>query len=151
MKFCCKCNTTAPKKEFYKHKLTKDGLNSYCISCTRLAALQWAQDNPERANKKSRDWGKKNRHRTRIYTKTYRDRHPGFVYAHRKRFLKKYPWVNAANCMKRHAAKLHRIPPWADLDAIKFFYECCPAGCHVDHIIPLRPSCHLRPCPAPGT
>lgn len=32
----------------------------------------------------------------------------------------------------------NRTPAWADLEAIKFFYECCPAGCHVDHIIPLR-------------
>ena len=31
-----------------------------------------------------------------------------------------------------------RTPAWADLDAIKFFYECCPKGFHVDHIIPLH-------------
>jgi len=31
-----------------------------------------------------------------------------------------------------------RTPVWADKEAINFFYECCPAGYHVDHIIPLR-------------
>jgi hypothetical protein len=35
------------------------------------------------------------------------------------------------------ARKLQRCPPWADLDAIKQFYLACPAGYHVDHIIPL--------------
>jgi len=31
-----------------------------------------------------------------------------------------------------------RTPIWANFKAIEFFYECCPKGCHVDHIIPLR-------------
>jgi len=34
--------------------------------------------------------------------------------------------------------KRNSVPLWADLKAINFFYECCPAGCHVDHIIPLQ-------------
>ncbi len=32
----------------------------------------------------------------------------------------------------------HATPSWADIDAIKAFYEACPDGYHVDHIIPLR-------------
>jgi hypothetical protein len=39
---------------------------------------------------------------------------------------------------KRSAAKKHRTPKWADLDAILAFYENCPEGYHVDHIIPLQ-------------
>lgn len=31
-----------------------------------------------------------------------------------------------------------RIPKWADLEAIADFYENCPEGMHVDHIIPLQ-------------
>lgn len=45
--------------------------------------------------------------------------------------------VNARS-MKRRAAKLQRTPAWADLVAITDFYENCPAGYHVDHVIPLR-------------
>ena len=30
-----------------------------------------------------------------------------------------------------------RTPTWADREALKFFEECRPAGCHTDHIIPL--------------
>lgn len=35
-------------------------------------------------------------------------------------------------------AKMRRIPIWADLNAIKEFYNNCPPGYHVDHIVPLR-------------
>jgi 5-methylcytosine-specific restriction endonuclease McrA len=30
------------------------------------------------------------------------------------------------------------MPPWADKRAISKFYRDCPAGFHVDHIVPLR-------------
>jgi hypothetical protein len=39
---------------------------------------------------------------------------------------------------RRAAAKLQRTPKWANQDAIKEFYQNCPAGHHVDHIIPLQ-------------
>lgn len=39
---------------------------------------------------------------------------------------------------KRHAAKLLRTPPWADFKAISEFYEACPPGMEVDHIVPLQ-------------
>lgn len=39
---------------------------------------------------------------------------------------------------KRRCAKLERTPAWADLVAIKAFYDACPAGHQVDHILPLR-------------
>ena len=36
------------------------------------------------------------------------------------------------------AIRLQRFPTWADKELIKAFYLNCPAGYHVDHIIPLR-------------
>ena len=39
---------------------------------------------------------------------------------------------------KRRAGILKRTPEYADMEAIRFFYECCPRGCHVDHVIPLK-------------
>lgn len=35
------------------------------------------------------------------------------------------------------ARKLQAVPKWADMLAIKQFYDSCPEGHHVDHIIPL--------------
>jgi 5-methylcytosine-specific restriction endonuclease McrA len=51
--------------------------------------------------------------------------------------LKNKDKQNAKSNMEK-AAKLQRIPLWADLEAIKQFYLNCPKGYHVDHIIPLR-------------
>lgn len=44
------------------------------------------------------------------------------------------------NCYnaKRRAALLQRTPPWANTQAIEYFYQQCPEGHHVDHIVPLR-------------
>ena len=43
-----------------------------------------------------------------------------------------------AQCAAQRAAKLERIPLWADLDDIGRIYEQCPEGWHVDHIYPMR-------------
>ena len=39
---------------------------------------------------------------------------------------------------KYRAARLRATPPWADFEAIRLFYDTCPLGFHVDHIIPLQ-------------
>lgn len=39
---------------------------------------------------------------------------------------------------KRRAALLQRTPKWANQEAIAFFYDFCPKGFHVDHVIPLQ-------------
>ena len=43
-----------------------------------------------------------------------------------------------AQCAAQRAAKLERIPLWADLDDIDRIYDQCPDGYHVDHIYPMR-------------
>lgn len=50
----------------------------------------------------------------------------------------RYPEKKCAEVRKRQAAKQQRLPAWADLEAIKRFYENRPDGTQVDHKIPLR-------------
>jgi len=38
----------------------------------------------------------------------------------------------------RAADRMKAMPSWADKKAISKFYRDCPAGFHVDHIVPLR-------------
>jgi len=46
--------------------------------------------------------------------------------------------TQASRQAKYRAAKLLRIPKYADLEAINLFYKNCPIGYHVDHVIPLQ-------------
>lgn len=43
-----------------------------------------------------------------------------------------------AKSKARRAAKLNRVPPWVDRDAIRQIYLKCPKGYAVDHVIPLQ-------------
>lgn len=45
---------------------------------------------------------------------------------------------NKAHEARRRHLKVTQTPSWADLDAIREFYENCPEGYQVDHIIPLK-------------
>lgn len=58
--------------------------------------------------------------------------------AKQRKYQKENSRKNNASSAKYNAAKINRTPSWANSEAIYFWYECCPAGCHVDHIIPLQ-------------
>jgi hypothetical protein len=55
-----------------------------------------------------------------------------------KRWYEKNKSKQLAKSNMEKAARLQRIPSWANLDAIKEFYLNRPEGYHVDHIVPLR-------------
>jgi len=69
--------------------------------------------------------------RAKVYQAKYRAEHRDLCLARQKPHWRK-------NKAKRRSAQLQRTPLWADHAAIAFFYECAPAGTHVDHVIPLR-------------
>ena len=48
-------------------------------------------------------------------------------------YMKRYPTRGST----QRAKQLKAIPKWADIQAIEDFYNNCPKGYHVDHIIPL--------------
>ncbi len=86
---------------------------------------EWKAKNPERAKKIEIEWNKKNPEKVKAKYKKQ----------NQKRIAS---GINAANVAKRRAALLQRTPSWADLEAIKKFYQNCPKGMTVDHIIPLQ-------------
>ena len=43
-----------------------------------------------------------------------------------------------ANTRYQQAARLKRVPKWSEKELIAAFYENCPEGYHVDHILPLQ-------------
>ena len=58
--------------------------------------------------------------------------------ARNKEHFKNNHGMYNARAAKRKAQLLLRMPKWADTVAIKNFYDNCPEGYHVDHIIPLQ-------------
>jgi len=71
------------------------------------------------------------------YLKQWNKANPELLKEYQKRYQRNNPGKVCFRSVNRKASKLQRTPAWADMEAIKFFYECRPAGCHVDHIIPL--------------
>src|ERR1700761_7931133 len=73
--------------------------------------------------KRGKEWRAANPEKTREQRARWRAANPGRV---------------LASCAAQRASRLHRTPKWADLKEIAIFYEGCPEGYHVDHVIPLR-------------
>lgn len=61
LKHCSQCNISKDKKEFYKDKNKKDGLQPICISCSK----EWRINNPERCKVNYESWVKRNPERNR--------------------------------------------------------------------------------------
>ena len=103
-----------------------------CVECMSLRAarieevaarVQWHKDNRDNSlkiKKKCRDKNKA------VYNARARIR----SYENRPK--------SRANTAKYRASKIKATPIWTDLESIQEIYLSCPAGYHVDHIVPLR-------------
>ncbi len=122
MKICTICREDRKLSEFNKWSYSSDGLQTKCRDCS--SAIAKAR-HKEPARVLERAERKKARHARAISPAE-----------HNRRWLRKNPGRNCANTNK-HRAK-ERTPAWADLEAITAFYENCPPGYQVDHILPLQ-------------
>jgi hypothetical protein len=129
----------------YGHYANRYVCNNECVECrneknklNKDKQDKWAQENRERRNAVSRYLYhtniEKQRERTR---KKYAD-NPEKINATNDNWRQRNKERLRSYWAKRRAAKLQRTPSWADMKAISDFYEKCPDGYHVDHIIPLQ-------------
>ena len=84
------------------------------------------KDHQEEIKDQKKGYSKDNKEKISTYLKSYRKNNPLKI---------------RGNKAKRRASEIHRTPKWLtikDLKDIKMFYENCPVGYHVDHIIPLQ-------------
>lgn len=88
--------------------------NVMCISCTsaKNKASNWREENRERSREINADW--------------------------RSNHAEQYKAIRRVTRSRWRADKDNRTPAWADLAAIKSFYDNCPIGYEVDHIVPLK-------------
>jgi hypothetical protein len=132
-KFCNQCQNFKSFNNFYKHKFGKYGLRSICKICFKNNKKRYDIKNSEIIGK---------------YQKRYQKEY-------RKNVLKISPRTKLSKkekqkrlrCRKRLQASIfrarlrNRYPKWLSKlhkKELKKFYDNCPRGYHVDHIIPLN-------------
>ena len=109
-----------------------------CVMCARRFSDGWRSKSLDKVRIKDRKRYAANSGPKISRSRRRRANNPQYDREYAATYRKLYPTKKNAMGAKYRSAKLQRIPAWADLGAIQFFYECCPAGCHVDHIIPLQ-------------
>ena len=115
MKTCNSCSEDKPLDAFYKEKKARDGRQANCKDCARVLRNEWGAKNRDKERPAIRKWKQKNKGKVNSYT------------------------------AKRHAAKMQRTPPWADLKEIQLVYRQAASlskllgrDIHVDHVIPMQ-------------
>lgn len=162
MKTCSKCKQEMAIDLFGTDRSKSDGVRPDCKKCQYTAcnkaalrerSKRWASANRVKAQQMSKDWALRNPERVkarnqRLYQgskeivaarhKAWSEKNRGRLRELQRAWTRRNPAkANAWNAIRR-AARVNATPSWADLAAIRAFYEACPAGHHVDHVVPLR-------------
>lgn len=109
-----------------------------CKTCHKASSKKSIEKNAARHKATCANWYANNKQAALATAKAYKQAHKEATNAHTAKWKKANPANALAHNSARRASKLQRTPPWADLAAIALVYENCPAGMHVDHIVPLR-------------
>lgn len=107
----------------YRHVANRTCKKGECVECIAAQKKRWDKTNPDRVAARR---------------KKYREAHKEVIRERTQKYYESNRSEYMLRARNREIAKLRRTPSWADSGAIAFFYECRPAGCHVDHIIPLQ-------------
>ena len=106
---------------------------------------QWYEKNRERKSASSAAWYAANKERRRAAALAWARANPEVVARKTVKYRKAHWGKVLARASARHAAKLKRTPPWADLPAIEMIYQAASIAritlnvpIDVDHDIPLQ-------------
>jgi hypothetical protein len=132
-------------------KLCRKGLHQYpvkdkrCLECKKLYYKEWANSNRKKLNKRQREWKEANRNSYRQLSNNWRNKNIDKARKSTREWAKNNAHKRAALNMKRKAAKMFAIAPWADHEKIKALYKKAveltrKTGVkhHVDHVYPLQ-------------
>ena len=106
----------------------------------------WRAAHPERVRERKAASQKRNRQAANLRNRRYHEKHRDRVNARVAAWQKANPAKSCAKTLRRHAAKLRRIPKWADHEAMGMVYQAAQIAkttwpdvqIHVDHVLPLR-------------
>lgn len=114
--------TGRPCTEGHTERYTSSG---QCVQCDRgRLRAEWKDPvQRERRDRNSKEFRSSNREYLSAYMFDWQRKNKERVCFH---------------SAKSRASLIQRTPAWSELDEIKEFYDACPPGHHVDHIIPLQ-------------
>jgi hypothetical protein len=81
IKRCPSCNITKPRSEFYKSQTRSDGLESYCIPCTKIRHRKC--DKSPKTRKRRAEYNQNHPEKIRKSSKKYRETWPEKIAAHK--------------------------------------------------------------------
>lgn len=99
---------------------------------------RWRELNQEASTEMSRRYYRKYPERARAASLRCYHKNPQKHADYARNAYRRNPGPGKALSAARRARILNATPPWANLEAIRDFYELCPPGYHVDHIHPLK-------------
>lgn len=167
-KACTKCGVVKGAESFAKYARNRSGLQPRCKDCYKLYRAEnreaisarnkiYREKNKERLGQQIKDWAQKNKERRYLIGKAYEERNRSKRREQRrvwrinnpeKAKLKAHRWINSHKEQWKAAAKAGTVRLRAAIKKqqiaktfaifTKLIYQTCPAGHHVDHIVPLR-------------
>lgn len=112
IKICRTCKLEKPLFDFVKSKAFSSGYDTICLVCSREKVARW------------RETGKRDSKAERA-----------------RRLVRRGVEILALE-RNNQAIRRSRVdtasPAWVDTEKLRNFYKNCPAGHHVDHIVPLK-------------
>lgn len=112
--------------------------DSWCKRCKKSYIRDYQAKKAEAVRKWKKDYVDRNPEKVAKSKAAYREKNRKVLSEKGKAYQKANSKAVLARTRRYQAAKKKAVPSWADIKAIKSFYENCPKGFHVDHIIPLR-------------
>ena len=132
-KICKKCQQSKLGFDFYKMKASSDGLQPYCIKCTK---------------ERNAEYHKKNKDKIQKRVKEYRGRHPKIYDEYRFEWRKNNKQKVASIAALRRCRKAMATPAWlTNIHKAQIFWHYAAADMltktsgiahHVDHIHPIK-------------
>jgi hypothetical protein len=135
---CSKLGTEQLIEAFSWLNKSEGRYQTRCKTCRSATEKQRRLENPEKARASVKKWELMNPDKKKANAEKWNRNNIEYRRFLRRKWAKNNPQKVRAGIIKRKIAKLKRIPPWSEKEAIKQFIINCPLGMVVDHKIPLR-------------
>lgn len=115
--------------------------NGHCLPCNNQQSNDWSKANREAKRQHGKTWYYANLEEERERSRKRRQEKPDECRAAVNRWFEQNPGKRNSYAAARRARLLDATPAWLTIEhlkAIEQIYADCPAGWHIDHIVPLQ-------------